>query len=248
MCTLIALHRVIPDTPLVIASNRDEYYARPAGPPARVEARQPEGPGFVAPLDLEAGGTWMGLNSGGLFVGLTNRRTERREPSRRSRGLLVADALGLESARAVAEEMRTGLAGRYNPFHLLCADGRDAFLTVLREDGAETRELPPGVHVVGNRDASDPSSQKLSRLRAEVAALDFDAPLAVTLEGLRALLRGHPDPADPLENPCVHTPAYGTRSSSLIAVGSRPWCYWHAEGAPCQSKYENVSGLLDPLQ
>lgn len=248
MCTLIALHRVIPDTPLLVASNRDEYYARPAEPPTRVEAKSPEGPAFVAPHDLEAGGTWMGLNKVGVFVGLTNRRTEHREAGRRSRGLLVADALGRPSARAVAKEMRTGLAGRYNPFHLFYADGRDAFLTVLREDGVETRELSPGIHVVGNRDAADPASRKLTRLQAQVGALDLDAPLAVTLESLRTLLSGHPDPTEPLENPCVHTPAYGTRSSSLIAVGSRPWGYWHAEGAPCQSKYENVSGLLDDLR
>jgi len=248
MCTLIALHRVVPDVPLVVASNRDEYYARPAAPPTRVEARSPEGPAFVAPHDLEAGGTWMGLNGSGVFVGLTNRRTERLEPGRRSRGLLVADALGRRSARAVAEGMRQDVAGQYNPFHLLCADGRDAFLSVLREDGLETHELPPGVHAVGNRDADDPGQRKLGWLRDELAALDLEAPLAVTLEALRGLLRSHPDPAQPFENPCVHTPAYGTRSSSLIAIGSRPGCYWHAEGAPCQSKYANVSGLLDDLQ
>jgi uncharacterized protein with NRDE domain len=248
MCTLIALHRVISAVPLVIASNRDEHYARPTAPPRRVGARKPEGPAFVAPRDLEAGGTWMGLNGNGLFVGLTNRRTASPAVGRRSRGLLVSEALELPSARAVAEEMRTGLAGRYNPFHLISADGRDAFLTVLREDGAETRELPPGIHIVGNRDADDPTSRKLGRLRAEVEAIDLESPLATILEGLRSVLGSHPDPSEPLENPCVHTPAYGTRSSSLIAVGSGPWCYWHAEGAPCQSKYENVSGLLDDLR
>ena len=72
MCTLILLDRVVPEFPVVVAANRDEFYARPAAPPARFVP----GDGklaFVAPQDLEAGGTWMGLNSNSVFVGLTNR-------------------------------------------------------------------------------------------------------------------------------------------------------------------------------
>ncbi len=71
MCTLIVLHRCVPGRPLVVAANRDEFLDRPAaGPALRMRDSGP----ILAPLDLEAGGTWLGLNGRGVFAGLTNLR------------------------------------------------------------------------------------------------------------------------------------------------------------------------------
>jgi len=78
MCTLIVLHRCVPDKPLVVASNRDEFLDRPAeGPALRVSRTGP----IVAPLDLEAGGTWVGVSARGVFAGLTNLRPTSEEQS-----------------------------------------------------------------------------------------------------------------------------------------------------------------------
>ena len=76
MCTLILLDRVVPGVPVVVAANRDEFYARPAAPPALFRSDEAGRASFVAPQDLEAGGTWMGVNEHGLFAGLTNRRND----------------------------------------------------------------------------------------------------------------------------------------------------------------------------
>jgi uncharacterized protein with NRDE domain len=251
MCTLIVLDRVVPGRPLVVAANRDEFYARPAAPPARIgEAGIP----FVAPQDLEAGGTWMGLNAKGVFVGLTNRAVQGAKQDRRSRGLLVTGALGCGSAREVAERMSQGEeaerveGGQYNPFHLLAADGQSAWLFTRREDASECRELAPGVHVVGNRDEDDPDSSKLRDVRARAEAIDPDQPTEKLFGDLGRLLASHPTPASPHQNPCVHTPGYGTRSSALFAVGEERWTLWYAEDAPCQAKYRNYSRLLDELR
>ena len=248
MCTLIVLDRVVPGLPVVAASNRDEFYSRPAAAPARVEPQEEQDPAFVAPQDLEAGGTWMGLNAKGLFVGLTNRRTAAARMERRSRGHLVMDALRRPSARAAARDMRQGLEGTYNPFHLFYADGKQSYLTCLSENGAETRELAPGVHVVCNRDPADPSSSKTRHIRSAVAELDLDAPFPQIFEGLVRVLSQHRDGPDPLEDPCVHTPDYGTRSSAILALGRERWRYWHAEGPPCQAKFLNFTRLLDELR
>ena len=80
MCTLIVLHRCVPGRPLVVAANRDEFLSRPAEGPAIREGR---GGRILSPLDLEAGGTWLGLNDRGVFVGLTNLRPHSAGPGRR---------------------------------------------------------------------------------------------------------------------------------------------------------------------
>ena len=71
MCTLIVLHRCVAGRPLVVAANRDEFLARPAEDIAIRPSRT--GP-ILSPLDLEAGGTWLGLSQRGVFAGLTNLR------------------------------------------------------------------------------------------------------------------------------------------------------------------------------
>ncbi len=246
MCTLIVLDRITPGYPRGVASHRDEFYSRPAAPPARVDPEQ-DRPPFVAPQDLEAGGTWMGVNASGLFVGLTNRPVATPRKDKRSRGLLVRDALAHSTPSEVERELGDSLNG-YNPFHLLCADGRETRLTVL-DPGASgsTRVLEPGVHVVCNRDPEDPGSQKVSRIRDAVQQIELGAGIERVLAGLSGVLAAHPDDSNPLENPCVHTPEYGTRAASLLALGDR-WRFWHADGPPCETKYTNLTRLLDGLR
>jgi len=248
MCTLIVLDRIAPGYPLVVASNRDEFHSRPAAPPVRVDPQEDGHPPFVAPQDLEAGGTWMGVNAEGLFVGLTNRPVAEPRRDRRSRGLLVRDALTCSDAKAVVGGLGEDLASVYNPFHLLAADGEGAFLTVADGERASTRALEPGIHVICNRDPEDPASRKVGRIRQALAGLDPEQPIERLFGGLAALLGAHPDDSNPLENPCVHTPDYGTRSSTVLALGERRWRCWHAEGAPCETKYSNLSRLLDGIR
>ena len=91
MCTLIAIHRRVPGSPLVIAANRDEYLDRPSEGP---RLRRVGDSWAVTPLDLRAGGSWLGVNARGVFAALTNVRTDAPDPSRKSRGMVVMDVLG----------------------------------------------------------------------------------------------------------------------------------------------------------
>src|SRR6185312_1305710 len=147
MCTLAL--EFAPDTalPLRVAANRDEALDRPAtGPALR------EGPiRFIAPRDEKAGGTWLGLNSRGLFVGITNRFGQRPDPNRLSRGALVWDSLAQPSAEALHRALSTLEVRRYNPFHLLYADRSGAFATWSDGDARRQVQLQPGLHVVTER-------------------------------------------------------------------------------------------------
>lgn len=233
MCTLIAYHRCREDWPLVVAANRDERLDRPAAPP-RAVGRSPR---IWAGVDREAGGTWLGLNAHGLVVGLTNAARAVREPGRRSRGLLVMDLLMEPDAEAAARRLEAIPPGRYNPFQVFFADARRAFLGTLN-DMLSVESLPGGVHVLTNAAPGDPEEPR----RAEVVRLlGVDGPAeAKSIDDLKQILARHAPV--PERSVCLHRPSFGTRSSSVIAVGGRRApLYLHAEGPPCCSAWADLS-------
>src|SRR5690606_21696022 len=119
MCTLVLDLEPTRERPLVIGANRDEQLTRPSAPPTVWR----DGPlPFLAPRDLLANGTWLGLNARGLFVGITNRAGAPPDPSRDSRGALVVEALGHPDAATAHAALASLAPDRFNPFHLLCAD------------------------------------------------------------------------------------------------------------------------------
>ena len=70
MC--IAYIRFQPDqeAALFVAANRDEFHARPTAFATRWE----DLPDIIAGRDLEAGGTWLGINQHGGVALITNIR------------------------------------------------------------------------------------------------------------------------------------------------------------------------------
>lgn len=249
MCTLILLHRLVPGAPLVIAANRDEYLDRPSeGPELRTTASGP----VVAPRDLRAGGTWLGLNARGVFAAVTNLRGPEPDPDLRSRGLLVMDALSASSAAESADALG-GLGDRtYNPFNLLVADSQEAFLLTYQES-ASLRAIEPGVQVIGNTHPEDRGAPKVERIleRATKAAAH---PSHSVLGKLASLCREHDSPESPLGDACVHSDRYGTRSSTLLMladssseVSNAQSTLLYADGPPCRTDYRDFTSLLTEL-
>jgi len=56
MCLIVFAWRPGHAQPLIVAANRDEFYARPSLP----LAQWPDAPAVYAGRDQEAGGTWLG--------------------------------------------------------------------------------------------------------------------------------------------------------------------------------------------
>lgn len=227
-----------------MAANRDEYLDRPSAPPAlRRGLPMP----VVAPGDLRAGGTWLGVNAAGLFAGLTNRPTEAADPSRRSRGLLVLDALEASDAEAAVRRLESLPHGAYNPFNLVVADA-DAAFAVTYDGAPRTQRLAPGPHVVGNADPDAASVPKIARLlrRAGDAA---QLPADEVLGALATVCREHEGGEGPLGDACIHTPRYGTRSSTLLRLGGGPResLLRFADGPPCRTAYDDFTPLLGAL-
>jgi uncharacterized protein with NRDE domain len=237
VCTLVVAFRHVKGAPLVVAANRDEMLDRAAEGPRRWP-----GEPFFAPRDLVAGGTWLGLTDGGMFVGVTNRFGVAKDPARASRGALVVEALRAPTARALHTTLAALPADRYNAFHLLYADRDAAFVTW--SDGTHVRQedLAPGVHVVTERSLGGDDAGRTEAVLAAWRALGAEA---VNEDGLKAMMRRH-GKKSPIEGTCVHVPelGYGTRSSMILVVrdGGEARMLW-AEGNPCATEYveENLT-------
>lgn len=239
MCTLLVAIRLYAGLPLVVAANRDERLDRPAAPPA---PRRFGGRRAFAPLDLEAGGTWMGLNEAGLFVALTNRFVPGPTPGhisrqRRSRGLIVADALAAGGrAEALAATRRHG--GRaHNPFHLVVASTEGASLLWGDGDALHEAELEPGLHVLTERSFGAAPSGREDALSAARSRLAEGGP-----EALRSALALHRD--EPFDSTCVHAPSanYGTRSATWVTVDEHGTIdFRFADGPSCVTQWQDLS-------
>lgn len=229
MCTLVVGFAPGTPVPVWVAANRDELLARPASGPRR----WPNEP-FWAPRDELAGGTWLGLTGAGMFVGVTNRFGAPKDDARASRGTLVVEALRAPDARTLHAQLAATAPRRFNAFHLLYADARDAFVTWCDGEVLQQAALPPGVHIVTERSLGGDDHQRTEAIRSALAGKTHGGRVP-PLEELQALLRIH-HPDDPAGSTCVHLPdwGYGTRSSLVLQLpaGAPPVGFW-ADGPPC---------------
>lgn len=160
MCLIVVGWRMHPGYPLVVAANRDEFHARPTV----AASRWPEAMQVVGGIDLEAGGTWLGITESGRFAAVTNVREPGAAKGSLSRGTLTRNfLLGQERAAAYA----AGVDGRqYAGFNLLLGDGESLVYSSNR-DGAP-RILPPGIYGLSNHRLDSPWP-KLLQARAGFA-------------------------------------------------------------------------------
>ena len=259
VCTLTLAWQVFDDAPVAVAANRDESLERESLPPA-VYRKEPQ---VIAPRDAEAGGTWIGYNEFGVFAGITNRWLDADLAGERSRGLLVGDALEARSAADAAAVVEHATAAHeYDGFNLVVADAADAYCFQWDGDLKRT-DFDPGVHVVVNvavdDDVSIPSIRTAAARAQAENARAVRRELSVAADGEAESDAAGPQTetaADWLERAgrvlgdheygvCVHGDGFGTRSSSLIALGDRRTRYRFAPGPPCRTGYEPVDLGVD---
>ncbi|WP_213878409.1 NRDE family protein [Pseudomonas sp. dw_358] len=218
MCLIVFAWRPGHAQPLIVAANRDEFYARPTQPLARWD----DFAQIVAGRDLEAGGTWLGLGPAGRFAALTNIRQPGQPAALRSRGELVA---GFVQGTQTTDEYLTEVArlgGEYAGFNLLLGDGRRL---VYCSSSAAARTLPQGVYGLSNAGLDTPWP-KLVKARQALADQLED----YSVKSLMTLLA---DPAPAIDGELPETgvglaterllssvfiasPHYGTRASTVV--------------------------------
>jgi len=229
MCLVVAAWNAHPRYRLVVAANRDEFHARPAMP-ARFWPQQPQ---LLAGQDLQAGGTWFGVDRDRRFGVITNfRDLDRPRPNAPSRGGFIPDFLGSRDTPADFLDRIEGDATAYAGFSLLLADATGLWFASNRADQFAPR-LEPGIYGLSNH-LLDTPWPKLLRTRG--ALTDWlgtvgDAPQP-DLEPLFSLLADRNPaemPADlqggipaewarALSSPFVNHAGYGTRCTTLLLI------------------------------
>lgn len=260
MCTIIVRHKMDDWCSTIIASNRDEFYDRPASAPSVLCSE----PLIVGGRDEREGGTWFGLTQYGLFVGLTNQRSfGTRDDSLRSRGQLVIDALAQGSLDGVERYLGHANPAAYNEFNLIFGDGEQVRAAYGRRAAREVEieKLGDGVHVLCNDRLGSPEFPKADKARARVMAVRSGTWPQIKRQLVEVLADGSlPDPSEvppippgaPFDQEVarylqairVETPVYGTVSSTIAAV--RPGFveqYWFSDGPPSKTSFEDVLRL-----
>ncbi|MBV9912313.1 MAG: NRDE family protein [Sinobacteraceae bacterium] len=225
MCLLVLAWHAHPRYRLVVAANRDEFHERPAAP----VSRWPEPPGILAGRDLQAGGTWLGIDPQRRFGVVTNfRELQRPAPTAPSRGELIPQFLhGTASPSDYLAALQPH-ASTYSGFNLLLADRDSLWYGCNRLDGF-ARHLDPGIYGLSNEYLDTPWP-KLQRVRQRFTA--WVAAASCERAELFELLADTTRVADAelprtgltieweriLSSPFVAHPQYGTRCSTVLLL------------------------------
>ena len=213
--------------PLVLLSNRDEFFNRPA----HALHRWSDAP-ICAGQDVLAAGTWLGVGPSGRMAAVTNYRTAGvANETARSRGHLVRDFLSTSiDAQAYLSQVAKETC-HYNPFNLWLFDGQEMLGLEGRKTHCRTVALLPGMGSVSNADfnSSWPKQVLLqSRLANDLVngGDDDDALLDLLRDTATAPFECLPttgvsaDKEQALSAIFVRMPSYGTRASTLIRANA----------------------------
>ncbi len=221
MCLILFAWQQHADYPLVVIANRDEYYKRPSR-----DAHWWQDADIFAGRDLEAGGTWLGVNRRGRFAAVTNvREPGAMKPGKRSRGELPQGYLA-GSGDAEAYLQRLAPHDReYAGFNLLLGDARALWFYSNREH--RLRRIEPGVYGVSNGRFDEPWPKLVSgreELAEQIAAgIDHEQLLEILTDHRVAEDHELPDTGVGLEferllsSRFIRSPGYGTRACSVVS-------------------------------
>jgi uncharacterized protein with NRDE domain len=226
MCLILLAIGQCEEYPLIVISNRDEFYARPT----QVAHWWDDSPDTFGGRDLQAQGTWMGVSRQGRFAAVTNvREPGNNRLTTRSRGNLTRDFLaGSESA----PKFLARLASQHNDyagFNLLIGNSNELWSYSNCQPGI--RKLTPGFHGVSNGYFDEAWPKLASGKVALKLALgndeDDNALIEILSSEQQAPDKQLPTTGVPLElerllsSRFIKSPDYGTRASSLVKFSNQ---------------------------
>jgi|TARA_B110000967_G_C18901199_1_gene575282 hypothetical protein len=222
MCSIVILKQSDSEWPVIIGANRDEMIQRKSLPPARHWEEQKY---IVAGKDVEAGGTWLGVNDYGLVAAVLNRmNTLGPLENKRSRGELVLDALEHADASEALNAIVDIEKDSYRGFNMVIADNTNAYWVKCDEGGQQIEyfDIPDGLSMITAYDRNDMSSDRIKTYLNQFSIASTPDPTNNDWTDWELLLGSSYSKSDsPLSAMCIKTEmGFETVSSSLIALPS----------------------------
>lgn len=261
MCLAAIAINAHADWPLIVIANRDEFHARPT---TRMQP-WPDGSGILAGRDLQAGGTWLGLDGQGRLALLTNVRDPRNTKSQApSRGHLAEAFLRSECQATDYLDNLAPEAQRYNGFNLVVVDIDYSAWHASNYQKPFYSPVAPGVHGLSNAlmDTPWPKTHKtavaLSARLSELSAgalIEPDLWCDIMLDTTPVADSLLPDTGLSLmrerllATPFIVSPDYGTRCTTLV-LRHRTGACWAQEDSynPQGNRVDRVRWQLQPGQ
>ena len=226
MCILFFAIKQHPKYPVIICANRDEFHQRPTQPMHWWPKNNLLASEVLAGKDLQAGGTWLGLNRQGRFSALTNfRQPDLIDNNKQSRGELVLQALAKHD-----KEMTKKLAkssNDYNGFNLVF--GQLNKLMCFDSVSQKQQVLDAGFHSLCNG-ALDDIWPKMALGQTKLAeaikdhSLDIEQLFILMKNDQKAQTEHLPKTGVPLNweqllsSIFIISPEYGTRTTNIITL------------------------------
>ena len=222
MCLILFAFQQHADYPLIVIANRDEYYARPTR-----HAHWWDDADTFAGRDLEANGTWLGINRHGHFAAVTNvREPGGMKAGKISRGELTRNYLATTQTAETYLQQLIPHDQDYAGFNLLLGDRQGLWFYSNRDHGI--RRIEAGIYGISNGGFDEPWP-KLSSGKLELANL-----LAGKMDEteLMAILTDHQTAEDHelpstgvsldierlLSSRFIRSQGYGTRACSVVTI------------------------------
>jgi hypothetical protein len=240
MCLLAIQYKLVPEAPILVAANREEFYERPSQAPA-IQSGKPR---VLCGTDLQAGGTWLGVNQHGLVVAISNRRRTVPTFPSRSRGVLCRELLKSDNAvQARDMAMEELSSGKYDGANFICADPESGWV-VHSADELDAVQMHEGLNIIANGDLNDPRDERVEMARRLLTLQTLDSPVKFLAVASKVFARPPSPPGRP--SIVIRGSDRGTVSSTLISLGKKPRdaIYQYSSGAPDRTRYEDFSPML----
>ena len=236
MCTVSWLRQA---EGYVLLCNRDERRTRkPASGPKVGEVR---GVSFVAPVDGDHGGSWIGTNQFGVTLCLLNRYGDWKPDAHRdytSRGLLLVDLLDCRGSQHLSERLNHLEPDRFQPFTMVVLSV-DEPATLIDWTGLEwTIQLDAEARMpLTSSSVKDPNT-----LRHELFAEMVSQRGSIDQELLHKFHRSHLPKRGP-RSVCMHRDDAVSVSLSIVSVGPASVEFLYQPQSPCLKATEEKVSL-----
>lgn len=240
MSLLAILYHLVPESPILVACNREDSFERSYPIPAIHSGK----PRILASVDPKTGGTFLGVNQNGMLVGVIDRPKRETPVLPESRADLARQILKASSARRGVDVAMDRLnSGQYLGANFVIAD-HDSGWCVHAGDQVNCSELEDGLSIVGSSDVNDFRDERVSMANRLLTLQNLDSPIKFLAVASKVFARGPGIAGRP--SMVVRGGEFGTVNSTLIALGKKPRdaIYQYAAGAPDQAKYEDYSPML----